>query len=251
MQNLKGIVRYDGTGFSGWQIQPNVRTVQGEIEQALSRIASQPIRVQGAARTDAGVHALGQVFSCRWPHEPDCERLRRSVSKMLGPEIRVASMQQAAPDFHARFSAVSKRYAYTLSLCREPDPFSARYAWHIPWKIDVRRLADLARRLVGTRDFAGFQCAGASVETTLRTLHSVELFNGGVVDPCDARDLWRLEFCGDGFLYKMVRNITGVLIEIARGKLPEERLAERLDSPGPFHGHTAPAHGLTLIEVIY
>jgi tRNA pseudouridine38-40 synthase len=170
---------------------------------------------------------------------------------MLGPEIRVASMQQAAPDFHARFSAVSKRYAYTLSLCREPDPFSARYAWRIPWKIDVRRLADLARRLVGTRDFAGFQCAGASVETTLRTLHSVELFNGGVVDPCDARDLWQLEFCGDGFLYKMVRNIVGTTVDIARGVLPEGRLAERLASKGPFRGHTAPAHGLTLIEVGY
>ena len=248
---LKATVRYDGTPFAGWQVQPNVRTVQGDIEKALSRIASQPIRIHGSGRTDAGVHALAQVFSCTWPGETDLDRLRRSLSGMLGPDIRVESIEEAAPDFNARFAAVSKRYAYAFLLAKEPDPFSARYAWCIPWHLDMDLLAELVQRLAGTHDFAALQCAGSSVENTVRTLHSARLLEGGVIGPCDARDLWRLEFHGDGFLYKMVRNLTGTLIDIARGNLPKDRLTELLESPGPFRGHTAPAHGLTLMQVTY
>ena len=248
---LKAIVRYDGTGFAGWQVQPDTRTVQGEIEQALSRIASRPIRIHGAARTDAGVHALGQVFSCLWPGELDPVRLRRSLSSMLGPEIRIKQVENADSNFHARFSALSKRYAYSLALAEEPDPFSARYAWCIPWPVDMARIEELSRHLTGEHDFAGLQCTGSSVETTRRTLHSVTVHRGGVMGPQDAADLWRIEFHGNGFLYKMVRNITGTLVDIARGAIPEHRLDELVNSPGPFHGHTAPAHGLTLVEVAY
>jgi tRNA pseudouridine38-40 synthase len=250
-RTLKATVRYDGAGFAGWQVQPDRRTVQGEIERALARIASQPVRIHGAARTDAGVHALGQVFSCRWPKELDPERLRRSLSQMLGLEIRVEHIEEVPPEFHARFSAVSKCYAYTLAFAGEPDPFWARYAWCVPWPMDITRLAELGKRLAGTHDFAGFQCTGSSAETTVRTLYSVEVQPGGIVGPCDARDLCRIEFHGDGFLYKMVRNIVGTMVDIARGKVSEERLDERLASRGPFRGHTAPAHGLTLFEVRY
>jgi len=250
-RNLKATVRYDGAGFAGWQVQPGQRTVQGEIEGALSRIASQRITIHGAGRTDAGVHALGQVFSFLWPVPPDPERLRRSVSNMLGPEIRLESVEVVAADFHARYSAVSKRYAYAISLSREPDPLSARYAWCVPWPIEIARLRELAQRMVGEHDFAGLQCSGASVQSTVRTLHAVEVLEGGVVAPFDAADLWRIEFHGSGFLYKMVRNITGTLVDVARGKLPEERLDALLASPGPYRGHTSPAHGLTLVEVRY
>jgi tRNA pseudouridine38-40 synthase len=249
--NLKAIVRYDGTNFAGWQIQPDARTAQGEIEGALSRIASQPIRIQAAGRTDAGVHALGQVFSCHWPKEPDTDRLCRSLSSMLGPEIRVESIEVVPADFNARFSATSKRYAYAISLTREPDPLSARFAWCVPWKLDIDRLAELAASLVGTHDFAGFQCSGSDTQTTVRTLYSVEVVPGGIASPCDARDLYRIELWGDGFLYKMVRNIVGFLVDIARGAVPESRLMEVLNAPGPFHGHSAPGHGLALVEVQY
>ena len=249
--NLKATVRYHGAGFAGWQVQPGQRTVQGEIEGALSQIASQRITIHGAGRTDAGVHALGQVFSFHWPMPPDHERLRRSVSKMLGPEIRVESIEVVAADFHARYSAVSKRYAYVIALSREPDPLSAQYAWCVPWPVKVARVRELAQRMVGEHDFAGFQCSGASVQSTVRTLHAVEVLEGGVVAPFDAAGLWRIEFYGSGFLYKMVRNITSMLVDVARGKLPEERLDELLASRGPYRGHTAPAHGLTLVEVTY
>ncbi|MBN2310902.1 MAG: tRNA pseudouridine(38-40) synthase TruA [Candidatus Hydrogenedentes bacterium] len=248
---LKAVIRYDGAPFSGWQIQPGRRTVQGDIEAALSRIASAPIRIHGAGRTDAGVHALGQVCSFTWPGDHALERLRRSLSKMLSPDVQITRLDEAPAGFDARRSARAKRYAYAFALSREPDPLSARYAWCVPWPVDLDRLAALATRFVGRRDFAGFQSSGASVETTVRTLHAVAVEPGGVIAPLDAAALWRLTFHGDGFLYKMVRNLTGTLIDVARGRLPETRIDELLASPGPFHGHTAPAHGLTLLEVIY
>ena len=249
--NLKATVRYDGTGFAGWQVQPNERTIQGEIEGALSRIASQPVRIHGAGRTDAGVHALGQVFSCSWPREPDTARLARSLSGMLGLEIRIESIEVVPQEFNARYSAKSKRYAYAIALARDPDPFSARYAWCVPWRLDIARLGQLAQSLAGEHDFAGFQCSGSNTQTTVRTLYSVEVLPGGIVGPCDAENLYRIEFWGDGFLYKMVRNITGTLVDIVRGGLPEERLQETMRCRGPFHGYTAPAHGLALMEVQY
>ena len=248
---LKGIVRYDGTGLAGWQVQPEQRTVQGDIEAALSRIASRPVRIHGASRTDAGVHALGQTFSFAWPECLPHDGLRRSLAAMLAPAIRVESVEPAPPGFHARKSAKGKRYAYALNLDREPDPFSARYAWCIPWSLDPEQIHDLAQDIVGEHDFAGYRCSGSDVETTVRSLYSVEVRRGGVVGPLDASGLWRIEFHGDGFLYKMVRNITGVLVDVARGRLAATRLAEGLRSSGPFQGHTAPAHGLTLVEVLY
>jgi tRNA pseudouridine38-40 synthase len=247
---LKGIVRYDGAPFAGWQVQPGRQTVQGELEGALSRIASEPVGVQGASRTDAGVHAFGQVFSCRWPKALP-PRLRHAVSKMLSPEIRVVELDVAPDDFHARFSAHGKRYAYAFDLSREPDPFSARYAWHVPYRVDLELLASLLPALEGEHDFAGFQSTGTQMDSTVRRLRSVKLLPGGVIGPCDAPNLWRIEFQGDGFLYKMVRNLTGTLLEIARGRFPATFIKTALDSGGPFLGHCAPPHGLTLLEVFY
>jgi tRNA pseudouridine38-40 synthase len=250
--NLKFTVRYDGTDFAGWQVQPDQRTVQGELERVLSQIASQPIRITGASRTDAGVHALGQVFSCHWPRAAEPQRLAKALSKMLRPEIRIENAEEAPPEFDARKSARGKRYAYTLSLTPHADPFSARYAWHVPWPVDVERLAALARRFEGEHDFAGLQAGGAApTRTTVRTLHSVRVREGGTVGPCDAKGLFHIEFHGDGFLYKMIRNVTGTLVDSARGIVPEGHIDELLVSPGPYHGHTAPPHGLTLLEVEY
>ena len=163
---LKAIIRYDGTKFAGWQKQPGTRTVQGVLEEALSRMAGETVTIQGAARTDAGVHALGQVFSCDWPGRAGVDQLRRSLSRILSPEIRVERVEEAPPGFSARHDALGKRYAYTIELGRDPDPFSARYAWCVPSRIDPRRIAELGARLVGEHDFAGFQCTGSSAGST-------------------------------------------------------------------------------------
>lgn len=247
---LKGIVQYDGSGFSGWQKQPRQRTVQGELERVFSQIASQTITIQGAARTDAGVHAFGQVFSCVWPGAyPD--RLRHAVSTILSPAIRIVDLCEVPETFNARFSAHGKRYAYTMDFAREPNPFAARYAWHVPYRLDLDLLRSLLPLLEGEHDFGGFQSTGTQMETTVRTLYSVQLLPGGIVGPHGEGSLWHIQYEGDGFLYKMIRNITGTLIEIARGRFPAEFLAESLASGGPFRGHCAPPHGLTLIEVFY
>jgi len=248
---LKGVVRYDGANFSGWQAQPDRRTVQGELEAALARIAQQPVRVQGAACTDAGVHAFGQAISFAWSGMTP-ERLRHAVSTMLAPEIQVQSLDPARPGFNARFDARGKRYSYTFDLGREPDPLSARYAWHVPHRLDLELLAELTPHLEGTLDFAGFQSTGGHPRaSTLCALHRVELTRGGAIAPGDERHLWRLVFEGYGFLYRMVRNMTGTLIEIARGRFPKEFLNACLASPGPFRGHCAPARGLVLEKVFY
>jgi tRNA pseudouridine38-40 synthase len=280
-QRVKGIVRYDGTGFAGWQIQPGERTVQGTIEEKLATIAGVPIRIMSAGRTDAGVHALGQVISFDWPSEVPLDRVRHSLSQMLAPEIRVESIELAADDFHATYSAVAKKYAYAICVAREPDPFTARYAWTIKWRLDLDRVRDLARRVVGEHDFAGFCSAGSSAETTVRTIYSADVIDGPVVGPCiepqtatatippsiiarsatrdesisptgnPGSECFHIRFTGNGFLYKMVRNLTGTIIDIARGHLPDTALDERLRAPMPYAGFTAPANGLFLVKVIH
>ena len=252
VRNVKLTLQYDGGDFHGWQRQPGVRTVQGELEKALESILLSPVLTEGASRTDAGVHALGQVISFRWPAaKASPDRLAGSLSKMLAPDVRVEAIEEAPPDFHAQYSATGKQYAYTLSLNPMPDPFSARYVWCVPWKLDFDCLGRLAERIQGRQDFAGFRSSGANAGSTTRTLQAVTIRQGGVIGPCDAAGLWRIDFHGDGFLYRMVRNITGTFVEIARGCAPVERLAALLASPGQFHGQTAPAHGLTLVAVHY
>jgi tRNA pseudouridine38-40 synthase len=247
---LKGTVRYDGGAFGGWQRQANRDSVQARLEDTLGRIARVPVAVQGAGRTDAGVHALGQVFSCRWPGTPP-PHLRESLCKILRPQISITALETAPDDFSARFSATSKRYVYALDLARAADPFTARHAWHVPHRVDLDLLRELTRPLLGRHDFAGFQSAGSQMKTTIRTIHEIRLEPGGILSPVDARDHWRLVFHGDAFLYKMVRNITGTLVEVARGRFPQDIVHELLASPGPFLGHCAPAHGLALLEVRY
>ncbi|PCJ61196.1 MAG: tRNA pseudouridine(38-40) synthase TruA [Candidatus Hydrogenedentota bacterium] len=248
---IKAVVRYDGTDFVGWQIQPNGRTVQQTLEEALSQIAGKPIKIAGAGRTDSGVHALGQVFSASWPDSVPLEKLHRSLNKMVGPEIRVESIETAPDDFHASFSAAGKRYAYTIDQASYPDPLSVRYAWNVTWPFERKRLVELAQTLVGEHDFAGYCCSGSAAKTTVRTIHSITLQPGPVVGPLDTVNAFHLIIHGNGFLYKMIRNIMGTLVDVARGHLPESTIQERLEAPAPYRGYTAPACGLFMQEVIY
>ncbi len=248
---IKATVRYDGTPFSGWQVQPNQRTVQGAIEDALGTIAGHRVRIHGAGRTDAGVHALAQVFHCEWDGAKTLDDLRRSLSRMLAPHIRIEAIEIAPENFHARYSAMSKRYGYAFISESEPDPFSRAYAWRPPSAVEPERVAELAQALVGRHDFAGYCSSGTEVQDTVRTLFSISLHPGCIVGPANNDRHWHLEFHGTGFLYKMVRNITGTIVDVARGATPEARIAELLASKGPYLGNTAPAHGLFLMGIEY
>jgi len=250
-QRIKAVVRYDGTDFAGWQVQPETRTVQGAIEEKLALIAGGPVRICSAGRTDSGVHALAQVFHCDWPVAVPLEDLRRRLSQMLVPEIRIESIEAVAEDFHAQWHAKSKRYAYSICQGREPDPFTRRYTWRILPDVNRARVREIAQRVVGTHDFGGFCSKGVDIEDTVRTIHSVEILEGPVVGPRDARDHWRIEFEGDGFLYKMVRNLVGTFVEIAREKIPDSTIEEILRTPKYYTGFTAPACGLFLVDVSY
>lgn len=247
---LKCVVRYDGTNFAGWQRQPGERTVQGELERAFSRLANTDVAIQGAGRTDSGVHALGQVFSCRWPGVVPA-RLAYATSRMLAPEIRVDSVETADDGFNARFGAHWKRYVYAFDFNRSPDPFSARYAWQVPYSVDLDILDASLSLLPGNHDFAGFQSAGSQMKSTIRTIYTARLLQGGFLGTMDANNLYRIELTGDGFLYKMVRNICGSLIEIARGRFTPAFIDHALTAGGPFRGHCAPPQGLALAEVHY
>jgi tRNA pseudouridine38-40 synthase len=193
---------------------------------------------------------LAQTFSFNWPLAQDWPRLRRALSGMLAPALRIESIEAAPEGFHARKDAKSKRYAYTMALTRHPDPFMDRYAWTLP-ELDVDVLNTLTQRVCGRHDFAGFCCAGSSVQDTRRTIYSIELHKGCVIGPMDAANCFHLVFHGDGFLYKMVRNLVGTFADIARGQLDDSVLDERLSDSGPYRGFTAPAKGLVLIEVKY
>lgn len=249
--NIKAVVRYDGTDFAGWQIQPNARTVQEVIESTLARLSGADIKISGAGRTDSGVHALGQVFNCAWPVDFPLDKLQRALNKLLEPEIRIESVEVVPDDFHASFSATGKRYAYAIVQHAHADPFSSRYAWNIGWDVEAGRVEELALAFVGKHDFAGFCCSGSEAKTTVRMIHDIEIVPGAVVGPADLENAWTIEYHGQGFLYKMVRNLTGTLIDVARGHLPDSAISERLNAPAPYHGYTAPAKGLFMKEVVY
>jgi tRNA pseudouridine38-40 synthase len=247
---LKCIVRYDGTDFAGWQRQKSRRTVQEELERALSRIASREIVIQGAGRTDSGVHAVGQVFSCHWPGPPP-KRLALAVSQMLSPAIRIEQMEEVPSDFNARFDALYKRYTYTFDFNRCPDPFLARYVWHVPYTVDLILVQQCLSLIIGEHDFSGFQSAGSQMKNTIRTIYKAVLRPGGPFVPEDTKNIYTIEMTGNGFLYKMVRNLCGTLIEIGRGRFTRDFIINALERGGPFRGLCAPARGLVLAEVHY
>jgi len=249
-KQYKGIICYDGEFFHGWQYQPDKKTVQGELQKNLSLIMRKEIHVQGASRTDAGVHALGQTFTFYYEGNIPT-RLRHAVSQLLAPHAKVMEIEEVPLEFDVCRDVKWKKYCYTFELSKEPSPFTIKYAWHVPYKIDLVLLRELLPELIGTHDFAGFQSTGSQMQTTVRTLYSVELKEGGVITSINSANLWHIEFVGNGFLYHMIRNITGTLIEIARGRFPKEFLYQCLNTNKKFNGLCAPPHGLTLVEIKY
>jgi tRNA pseudouridine38-40 synthase len=243
-RNLKLTLAYDGTRFVGWQKQASGESIQGLLEDALSRLEGAPVTAHGAGRTDAGVHAEGQVASARVTLAHDAATVVRALIAILPPDVRVNAVEDVAADFHARFSAREKSYRYQIANVAVMSPFVRAYAWHVPEPLDLAAMSDAAAALVGTHDFAAFQSAGSDVATTERTLTRSEFVDRG--------GLLAYEISGNGFLRHMVRAIAGTLVEVGRGWRPaidvQAVLAGRSRREA---GATAPAHGLTLVKVEY
>lgn len=244
MRKLKLIVAYDGTDFAGWQIQAGGQsTVQGTLQHALRQILREPVHAIGSGRTDAGAHALGQVAHVVTRSRIEPSRLRHGLNSLLPPSITVRSVEDAPASFHARYSAVSKRYRYTI-VRDVPLPFERRYVHHVRVPLDVPLMRREAKALLGRHDFRAFQRTGGSVEDTRRRITDVTLRRSA--------DRLIFEIEGTGFLYTMVRSLIGTLIDIGRGRLPAGTIAAALRRRDRrLAGSTAPASGLCLVEVAY
>ena len=244
MRRIHLIVEYDGTNYAGWQRQENALAVQQALEEALSKLTRERIVVHGASRTDAGVHALGQSAhfdtECRIP----ADKFSYAVNTMLPPDIRIRSSEEVSPDFHARFSAKGKRYRYLFWDARHAGALNRFTHAHSIYPLDVGRMRAEAEALIGTHDFAAFAASGSVVKDTVRTLWRADVTRDG--------DEVKLIVEGSGFLYNMVRIIAGTLRDIGSGKLEPGALRRAIETGDRLDlGVTAPAKGLTLMEVFY
>ncbi|MBU5678094.1 tRNA pseudouridine(38-40) synthase TruA [Alkaliphilus sp. MSJ-5] len=244
MKNIMVEIQYDGTNYSGWQIQPNSRTIQEEIMRALKKLTGKELSINGSGRTDAGVHAYGQVASFILESNIPVDRLPLAFNSNLPNDISIINAMEVPMDFHARYSAIGKRYIYHIYEGRYRNPLLRNYSYHVHYKLDHKKMRDGAKLLLGTHDFRGFMSSGSSVENTVRTIRNLDII---IKD----NSLY-VYIEGDGFLYNMVRIITGTLVEVGMGKISIEHINRALETKDrTVAGHTAPPQGLFLDKVFY
>lgn len=243
--NWKLLLQYDGSRYDGWQRQGNTgNTIQGKLEDVLSAMEGRAVEVQGAGRTDAGVHALGQVASVRLSDGRQAEEILRYANRYLPEDIAVLSVQPAPERFHARLSAKGKIYRYQLRLGDVPDVFRRKYQYRLPGPLDLAEMERAAALLIGTHDFRSFSSVRREKKPTVRTLRAVKI-------AADGPDV-SITYEGDGFLYHMVRILTGTLLEVGQGTRRAEEMSEILAARSrQAAGRMAPAQGLVLVEVQY
>jgi tRNA pseudouridine38-40 synthase len=245
-------LQYDGSTYAGWQIQDNALTVQELIEETLATVLQEQVRVAGASRTDSGVHALGQVAAFRTSNPIPLKKLHRSLNGILPADIRVIEIAEVEEDFVPRY-AKQKTYRYAIACGEFVSPFQSRYAWHVRETLDFDAMQAAAEPLIGEHDFTSFTAADGGEKSHVRTVFSISFGGGGFVSTCIGdQNLYHFDFAANGFLYKMVRNIVGTLVEVGRGKMTPEHMSRIMEARDRrLAGPTAPAHGLCLLSVQY
>ena len=245
---IKLTISYDGTHFHGWQAQSSGRTVQGVLEDAWLRLTQESIRFTASGRTDAGVHALGQVASAKTQSHFPAERLPLALNANLPHDLRVRTAEDAPADFCAILNSTGKTYRYLVHDDFAHNVFWRQYAWHQPRQLDREAMRRAAQILVGEHDFRAFQGSGSPRKTTVRHVRRLTIDD----HPTELKPLLRIEIEANGFLYNMVRNIVGTLVEVGKGRAPVEWVGEVLRSRDRiFAGPTAPPEGLALVRVDY
>lgn len=241
---IKLILEYDGAPYHGWQIQPRLTTVQGTVENALRRLTGKPVRITGAGRTDAGVHAFGQVAHFAPPVLFDSTTWTRGLNALLPDDIAVRSAEEVPSSFHARFSAKKKTYAYFIYNHPRRSPLHRRTAWHVFQPLDLSKMRKASRLLIGRRDFTSLCAAAGEAEDRIVDLEKIDLRKEG--------DRIRITFQAPRFLQYMVRNLVGLLVEVGRGRRTASEVPEILEGRDRrLAGPTAPPQGLFLMRIDY
>ncbi len=241
---IKLTVGYDGTDYCGWQIQPNGKTVQEALNRALESLTGEKVSVTGSGRTDAGVHAKGQVAHFETESNIPPEKFAKALNVFLPQDIRVYNSQRAAENFNACRSAKKKTYVYSMYQSEIPNPLKERYAVRVDEGLDIKKMQAASKILAGEHDFKSFCSSGSSVQTTTRIIYRLTVAKKG-------EDI-KITVCGNGFLYNMVRIIAGTLLKIGYGKMTEEELKKMISSgKRNLGGNTLPAKGLCLEKVVY
>lgn len=244
MPTLKLTVEYDGTEYHGWQVQPGMRTIQGVLQDTLAKIIGEPVHVAGAGRTDAGVHAMGQVASLRAEFKHPPETLRRALASLLPPDIVVTSVEEAPEGFDAQHSAYWKRYRYTLLTRPYPSALTRRYAFFVRHALRIDPMAKAATLLIGTHDFSSFQAAHSSADNPVRLVHTAGFHREG--------DYLHFEIVANGFLRHMIRIVMGTLLDVGRGKLSAQDMTQILEAKDrSLASKTLSPHALLMVEVGY
>ncbi|TLS35486.1 tRNA pseudouridine(38-40) synthase TruA [Pseudalkalibacillus caeni] len=245
MQRMKATISYDGSGFSGYQVQPDQRTVQSELESALRKMhKGTPVKVTGSGRTDAGVHAAGQVIHFDTPYSIKEENWIKALNTMLPDDIVILKVEQVPEDFHARFDVKKKEYRYRVLRTEKPNVFKRAFTYHYPYQLDVGAIEKAAAYILGEHDFSSFCSAKTEVNDKVRTIYEAEII-------VEENELV-FRFVGNGFLYNMVRILGGTFLEVGSGKRSADDLPAIIESKERSNaGKTAPAHGLYLWSVTY
>lgn len=244
MRNIKLLLRFDGRSYHGWQIQPNAKTVQELVSDAVSEITKEEIKVLGCSRTDAKVHANYYVSSFKTTSTVPADRLPFALNSLLPDDIVCFKAEEADDDFHAITSTKSKTYMYKIHNARINDPFLKDRVWHYPKALDFEKMVEASKYFVGTHDFLAFAAAGFTAKTTVRTIFDIDVFKED--------DIINIKITGDGFLYNMVRIIAGTLVWVGNGKIEPLKIPEIIESKKRENaGITAPPEGLYLWGVEY
>ena len=243
MRNIKITIQYNGKNYCGWQKQNNSPGIQGTIEKAIFDITREEVKITGSGRTDAGVHALGQVANFKINSQIPVDRIPNALNAKLPKDISIVKAEEVDEDFHSRYSAKKKTYRYQVYNSLYRSPIYADISYPVKYDLDIDKMKKEAKSLIGTYDFKGFMSSGSSVIDTVRTIYNIEVSK--------SEDLIIIEIEGNGFLYNMVRIIAGTLVDIGRGRIAEKMSTIIESKSRSMAGHTAPAHGLFLKKVDY